>query len=117
MCSIYFDAINKMKISRFRETAKHHKITCTTEFVLPFFLQRLNLCSYKDNYVDLQNLKINRTLRGLVFFKTKTFSCTWKTFLCTLVQPENLYVVKKIDNMTWIRVNFKCLICVLYFFA
>lgn len=55
MCSIYFDAINKMKISRFRETAKHHKITCSTEFVLPFFLQRLNLCSYKDNYVDLQN--------------------------------------------------------------
>lgn len=55
MCSIYFDAINKMKISRFRETAKNHKITCSTEFVLPFFLQRLNLCSYKDNYVDLQN--------------------------------------------------------------
>lgn len=106
MCSIYFDAINKMKISRFRETAKHHKITCTTEFVLPFFLKRLNLCSYKDNYVDLQNLKINRTLRGLVFFKTKTFSCTWENIFVYFGTARKLVCRKKIDNMTWIRRQF-----------
>lgn len=67
-----------------------------------FFLKRLNLCSYKDNYVDLQNLKINRTLRGLVFFKTKTFSCTWENIFVYFGTARKLVCRKKIDNMTWI---------------